>query len=57
MEPDGTGTTLTESWELLEPQPFIDVFGPDVPVERASVVEADLVATPSKLRANFDPST
>ena len=54
MEPDGAGTTLTESWELLEPQAFIEHFGPDYPSERAVIVEQDLVTTLTRLQAHLE---
>lgn len=54
MDSDGAGTTLTESWELLEPQGFIDHFGTGYPSERAAVVEQDLVTTLTRLQAHLE---
>ena len=54
MKPNSTGTTVTESWELLEPEPFIDSLGADYPSQPAILIEQDLVTTLTRLKASIE---
>lgn len=54
LEPSGSGTTVTESWELLEPGPFIESLGDDYPAQRAVQMEQDLAATLTSLKASLE---
>jgi uncharacterized protein YndB with AHSA1/START domain len=56
FEAGDTGTTVTETWELLQQQPFIDALGENYPAERAAMVEGDLVTTLTNLKASFESS-
>jgi hypothetical protein len=54
LEPNATGTTVTETWELLEPEPFVESLGADYPTQRATLIEQDLVTTLTNLKASIE---
>jgi hypothetical protein len=54
MTPTEEGTTLTETWELLQPEVFIKAMGADYPTQRAALIEADLPATLSNLKSSIE---
>lgn len=54
MEPNESGTALTETWELLDPEPLIASRGPDYPAQRADMIETNLLTTLTNLKASIE---
>ena len=56
MEPTEHGTVVTERWELLEPELFVDMLGAEYPTQRSASVAEDLVTTLTNLKASIERS-
>jgi hypothetical protein len=54
MIPNATGTTVTETWELLAPEVYVESLGEDYPTQRAALIEGDLVTTLTNLKASIE---
>ena len=52
--PADGGCTVTESWELLQAEPFVQALGEDYPATRSAQMKDDLATTLSNLKTSLE---